>query len=96
MIQKHQGDTIILGCEVRLWATNALYTPTTSYTVTLADSGKASKLAAQTLTVDSTGDLSHAYDIPSDAALSKWRGYFTMDSGGTVTTEKFVFEVLEL
>ena len=94
MMKYKQGEYAILACECRLWTTNALTTPSTTYTVDLYDSTGTQKLTTQSLTEDSTGKLSYNYAVPSDAALGEWYGTFIMTSGSVVTMEDFRFRVV--
>jgi len=95
MIQYMQGETAVLAFESRLWTTNALTTPTTSYTVDLWDSEDTQKLTTQAMTEDSTGKISHNYAVGATGALGTWYGTFNLTSGSVVTMEPFEFEVVK-
>jgi len=94
MIEYKQGESAVLACECRLWTTNALTTPSTTYTVDLWDAEGTQQLTAQSLTEDSTGKLSHNYAIGSTAALGVWYGTFNMTSGSVVTKADFELRVV--
>ena len=96
MKQYYQGQTAVLGLECRLTTTNALATPSTSYSVYVWDSQAASKADNQTLTVDSTGKMHYALSVASDANPGEWEGYFKVVSGSYTDYLKFQFEVLVL
>jgi len=94
MIEYKQGETAVLACECRLWTTNALTTPSTSYTVDLWDAEGTQKLTTQAMAEDSTGKLSYNNAIAADAAVGVWHGTFTMTSGSVVTKADFEIRVV--